>query len=69
MRCVNIDALTIRNSQELLRRNQDFKGFFEAESSRLADIRPEMSRHVLAGGSCRRLVRGETQFSAHFGRI
>ena len=47
---VDTDALTIQNREELLRRNQIFVPFFEAEAPRLAQACHEMSRRFLAGG-------------------
>lgn len=50
MRRANIDSLTMRSIQELLRRNKIFDEFFKRESSRLAEACHEMSRRFLAGG-------------------
>jgi D-sedoheptulose 7-phosphate isomerase len=50
MRPVNTDTLTAQSRTELLRRNQIFESFFEAEAPRLAEACHEMSRRFLAGG-------------------
>jgi D-sedoheptulose 7-phosphate isomerase len=44
------DILAIRSREELLRRNQIFESFFDAEAPRLAEACHEMSRRFLAGG-------------------
>src|ERR687886_1005401 len=44
------EYLTARSRTELIRRNQIFEGFFEAEAPRLAEACHEMSRRFLAGG-------------------
>ena len=43
-------VLIVRSRSELLRRNQIFESFFEAEAPRLAEACHEMSRRFLAGG-------------------
>jgi D-sedoheptulose 7-phosphate isomerase len=47
---VDTDALTVQCREELLRRNDIFEGFFDAEAPRLAQACLEMSRRFLAGG-------------------
>jgi D-sedoheptulose 7-phosphate isomerase len=47
---VDTHLLAIRSSEELLRRNTIFEGFFRAEAPRLAEACHEMSRRFLAGG-------------------
>jgi D-sedoheptulose 7-phosphate isomerase len=47
---VDADALTDQSREELLRRNDIFEGFFDAEAPRLAQACHEMSRRFLAGG-------------------
>jgi D-sedoheptulose 7-phosphate isomerase len=44
------DILAIRSREQLLRRNQIFETFFDAEAPRLAEACHEMSRRFLAGG-------------------
>jgi D-sedoheptulose 7-phosphate isomerase len=44
------DILVIRSREELLRRNQIFESFFDAEAPRLAEACHEMSRRFLSGG-------------------
>jgi D-sedoheptulose 7-phosphate isomerase len=44
------DILAIRSREELLRRNQIFESFFDAEAPRLAEACHEMSKRFLAGG-------------------
>jgi D-sedoheptulose 7-phosphate isomerase len=44
------DILAIRSREVLLRRNQIFESFFDAEAPRLAEACHEMSRRFLAGG-------------------
>jgi D-sedoheptulose 7-phosphate isomerase len=44
------ESLAIRSREELLRRNQIFESFFDAEAPRLAEACHEMSRRFLAGG-------------------
>jgi len=46
----NAEDLTARGRTELIRRNQIFEVFFEAEAPRLAEACHEMSRRFLAGG-------------------
>ncbi|MDQ3302217.1 MAG: SIS domain-containing protein [Actinomycetota bacterium] len=50
MRPLDTDTLAIRCRKELLRRNEIFESFFEAEAPRLAEACHEMSRRFLAGG-------------------
>jgi D-sedoheptulose 7-phosphate isomerase len=50
MRPVNTGTLTARSREELLRRNEVFEAFFQAEAPRLAGACHEMSRRFLAGG-------------------
>ena len=47
---VDTKVLIVRSRSELLRRNQIFESFFEAEAPRLAEACHEMSRRFLAGG-------------------
>ena len=47
---IDTDALTLQSREELLRRNDIFEGFFDAEAPRLAQACHEMSRRFLAGG-------------------
>jgi D-sedoheptulose 7-phosphate isomerase len=44
------DILAIRSREELLRRNQIFESFFDADAPRLAEACHEMSRRFLSGG-------------------
>ncbi len=50
MRYLDNERLLSRSREELLRRNEVFEGFFEAEIPRLAEACQEMSRRFLAGG-------------------
>ncbi len=50
MKQADTDILAIRSREELLRRNQIFESFFDAEAPRLAEACHEMSRRFLAGG-------------------
>ena len=50
MKQADTDILVIRSREELLRRNQIFESFFEAEAPRLAEACHEMSRRFLSGG-------------------
>ena len=50
MKQADTDILVIRSRDELLRRNQIFESFFDAEAPRLAEACHEMSRRFLAGG-------------------
>lgn len=50
MRPTDTGTLAARSREELLRRNNIFEGFFEAEAPRLAEACHEMSRRFLAGG-------------------
>ena len=50
MKQADTDILVIRSREELLRRNQIFESFFDAEAPRLAEACHEMSRRFLAGG-------------------
>jgi D-sedoheptulose 7-phosphate isomerase len=50
MHRIDTDTLATRSREELLRRNETFEKFFEAEASRLAEACHEMSRRFLAGG-------------------
>jgi D-sedoheptulose 7-phosphate isomerase len=50
MKQADTESLAIRSREELLRRNQIFESFFEAEAPRLAEACHEMSRRFLAGG-------------------
>src|ERR671912_41362 len=47
---VDTKVLIVRSRDELLRRNQIFESFFDAEAPRLAEACHEMSRRFLAGG-------------------
>src|ERR687889_2044593 len=50
MKQADTESLVIRSRDELLRRNQIFESFFDAEAPRLAEACHEMSRRFLAGG-------------------
>jgi D-sedoheptulose 7-phosphate isomerase len=50
MKQADTESLTIRSRAQLLRRNQIFESFFEAEAPRLAEACHQMSRRFLAGG-------------------
>ena len=50
MRTVDMDTLTARVCEELLRRNEIFEEFFKREAPRLAEACHEMSRRFMAGG-------------------
>ena len=50
MKQADTDILAIRSREELLRRNQIFESFFDAEAPRLAEACHEMSRRFLSGG-------------------
>src|ERR671916_526928 len=50
MKQADTESLTIRSRAELLRRNEIFERYFEAEASRLAEACRKMSRRFLAGG-------------------
>jgi len=50
MRTVDTDTLAAWSREELLRRNEVFGSFFEAEAPRLAEACHEMSRRFMAGG-------------------
>ena len=47
---VDTKVLIVRSREDLLRRNEIFESFFEAEAPRLAEACQEMSRRFLAGG-------------------
>jgi D-sedoheptulose 7-phosphate isomerase len=47
---ISTEDLTSQSRTELLRRNEIFESFFEAEAPRLAEACHEMSRRFLAGG-------------------
>ena len=47
---IDTRTVIVRSRAELLRRNQIFESFFEAEAPRLAEACHEMSRRFLAGG-------------------
>jgi D-sedoheptulose 7-phosphate isomerase len=55
---VDINVLTVRTREELLRRNGLFEAFFRSEAPRLAEACHEMSRRFLAGGRLLAFGRG-----------
>jgi D-sedoheptulose 7-phosphate isomerase len=50
MKQAEMEILTVRTGEELLRRNGILEAFFEAEAPRLAEACHEMSRRFLGGG-------------------
>src|SRR3954467_9598720 len=64
MRPVNTGTLTARSREELLRRNEVFEAFFQAEAPRLAGDCHEMSRRFLAGGRLLAFGQGSTATDA-----
>ncbi len=59
-----MDTLTARSREELLRRNEIFENFFEAEIPRLAEACHEMSRRFTKGGRLLAFGRGSAATDA-----